>query len=155
MMLRKLPLFVAVLLLGLAPAGVAAQSQVTQTVRILVRTTIPEMAVVRRVTHGALQALPDGQREVAFAVTVAANCRWTLRVRRVRWWDRRPLDSIQVQREDGQWVPLLLDTSPVAVIRNHELCSGDTHDIRLRVRDAEAVRVFERVEFVVAPSSRD
>jgi len=155
MMMKILSLAVVAFALGLGPAGAGAQSSTTQTVRIQLRLTVPKMAVVRSVAAGALQTLPGGQQEVVFAVTVGSNCRWTLGVRRLTWWDRRPLDSIQVQRADGEWVPLLLGAAPVTVIPDHEACTAEAHDIRVRVRDADAARVFERVEFVVAPLSRD
>jgi hypothetical protein len=124
-------------------------------VRVRVSLTIPPATVLRSVEPAEVLLLPDGRRQVSFGVTVGANCRWSLSVRRRAWWDWRAVDPIDVEREDGSWVELATGGEPVVVIVSREACNAERHTIRLRVaRDAEPDRVLGRVEFVVAPVQR-
>lgn len=115
--------------------------------------TIPSTAVTRRIVPAEVQRLPDGRHEISFAVTVTANCEWTLGVRRRGLWRTRLSVPMDVQDAEGRWVPIGGD-APVRVIPSHEPCRDETHVVRLRVADSSAVALLERVEFVVAPLSK-
>jgi hypothetical protein len=112
------------------------------------------MAVTRRIAPATVTRLPDGRHELSFAVTVAANCEWTLGVRRRGVWRARLTVPMEVQDAAGRWVPLGGTEAPIRVIPTHEPCGDDTHLVRLRVADSSAVRLLERVEFVVAPVAK-
>lgn len=140
--------------LAVHPQFASAQGRVTQTVRIRVALTVPRAAVLRSVVPAGVTLLADGRRQLTFDVTAGANCEWSLRVRRRAWWDRRAVDPIEVEREDGTWVPLGLSDDPVSVIERHPACNAETHTIRLRVTREAAEGLLDRLEFVVAPVER-
>lgn len=141
-------------LTAVMPRALGAQFIGTDTVRVRLMLTIPSTAVTRRILPAEVQRLPDGRHEISFAVTVTANCEWTLGVRRRGLWRTRLSVPMDVQDAEGRWVPIGGTDAPVRVIPSHEPCRDETHVVRLRVADSSAVALLERVEFVVAPVAK-
>jgi hypothetical protein len=142
----------AAVVLGLLPQVAKAQRDTAQATQIRLVLAVPRAAVLRRAVPAGVTVLADGRRELTVDVTVGANCEWTLGVRRRAWWDRRALPPIEVQRENGDWIPLEAGEAPVPVIDRHPACDADTHVIRLRVPANATDGLLDRVEFVVAPT---
>lgn len=95
-------LVIVVALTGVAPRAAAAQAVTGDSVRVHLTFRVPAMAATRRIAPAAVARLPDGRHELSFAVTVAANCEWTLGVRRRGLWRTRLTVPMEVEDADGR-----------------------------------------------------
>jgi len=147
------------ILVGLTSVLVAANAKAQATVvgpgsgsvTVRVAVSIPRTAFVRQIVPTTVTELPDGRREVAFNVVVAANCRWELTVRPRPLVRASSLPPIEVRDYRGEWVPLSPDGGAVSVEQARAPCTADGVPVVLRMQSADHVALLSRVRFDVTP----